>query len=600
MRVRHLAALAAAGTLVLSTTVHGATATPSTGSASPTSTAGHATGASPDGLAKPAASAGLAGLAAPDGSEHGVGGVEAGVPVRYAGQKLVWKECGEPELRTKCALVRAPRDWNHPDDGHDIEVAISRVEPRSGRADRVVFGNPGGPGAPGLGMAPFLADQPGLSRHLAIGMDPRGTGDSTNVSCAGAPAYTMDGRDQHRANRELTSDASRLIGGYCDRLSHGLLPFVTTEQTVNDMDLVRRLLGFERIDYVGYSGGTWLGAYYQRYFPEHTGRFVLDSNTDFTRPWRDTFEAQPEAFERRFRADFAVWAAKYPGTLGLGNTAAKVLGYYERLRADLARDPIVLELDFGFDVTIDQNALDGTIIGSLYSKTEFQSLASTMTEFRGMWDEQATGGRVAARKRFDRLSGTERRQIVHRIQQRIRRPLAEDAADATFYAITCNDTVWPPGQGYADLVARREGSRYPLIGWTMNQNPCGYWHRPQLSMPVPDGRGVPVTLMVQSAHDPATNARLARDAHRRYAGSRLITVANEGDHGIYGGVNRCADKLVDTFLGTGRAPRTDITCQGEGIPAPQTEEPAPAALRSQPNPLTVIAGLGARLSGTRR
>ena len=49
---------------------------------------------------------------------------------------------------------------------------------------------------------------------------------------------------------------------------------------------------------------------------------MLDSNTDFTRAWVDTFTAQPQAFERRFREDFATWAAKYDKELHLGTVTA--------------------------------------------------------------------------------------------------------------------------------------------------------------------------------------------------------------------------------------------------------------------------------------
>ena len=155
-----------------------------------------------------------------------------------------------------------------------------------GKPSRVVFGNPGGPGGAGLGMAPYLASQAPLAKdHLAVGFDPRGTGDSTNVTCQGAPGYTMDARDRDAWNLDLIAEASQLSQPYCDRQSRGLLPYVNTAQTVQDMDLIRQLLGFDKIDFVGYSGGTWMGAYYQTYFPQHVGRFVLDSNTDFTQPW---------------------------------------------------------------------------------------------------------------------------------------------------------------------------------------------------------------------------------------------------------------------------------------------------------------------------
>ena len=117
---------------------------------------------------------------------------------------------------------------------------------------------------------------------------------------------------------------------------------------------------------------------------------------------------------------------------------------------------------------------------------------------------------------------------------------------------------------------------------------------------MPTGKGLPTTLMVQSVHDPATNISLATSAHHRYAGSRLITVTNEGDHGIYGGVNKCADRLVNAFLTTGKAPSKDQTCRGEGIPAPTAPEPAEASIGGDPAggvPLARIAGLGKVVSG---
>jgi hypothetical protein len=134
----------------------------------------------------------------------------------------------------------------------------------------------------------------------------------------------------------------------------------------------------------------------------------------------------------------------------------------------------------------------------------------------------------------------------------------------------------------------------------MNENPCSFWERPNLTMPVPTGIGLPTTLMVQSVHDPATNISLATSAHQRYAGSRLITVTNEGDHGIYGGVNKCADKWVNAFLTTGKAPAKDQICRGAGIPAPTAPQPAEASVggdAASGAPLARIASLSKAVAG---
>ncbi|TDD59720.1 alpha/beta hydrolase [Kribbella antibiotica] len=528
---------------------------------------------------------------------------------KYLQQKLTWRQCGDAELRTFCAKIAAPRDWSNQYAGHDIELAISKVTPKHGKPTRVVFGNPGGPGGAGLGMAPYLASQAPLAKdHLAVGFDPRGSGESTNVTCQGAPSYTMDARDRDAWNLELISQASQLAQPYCDRQSRGLLPYVTTAQTVQDMDLIRQLLGFDKIDFVGYSGGTWMGAYYQTYFPTHVGRFVLDSNTDFTDSWLTTFSAQPAAFERRFQQDFATWAAKYDDKLHLGMTSRQVVRNYEKLRAALKKQPAVEEfLEGTIRITYDQNTLDAMISGDMYTKLDFYSLALDLAFLRDLSQTQTKSGAQAAQRKVDALSPARQRELVRRAHRSpvglssLGNSLGDDYESATFTAITCNDTAWPQGRETADQLAARLGRQSPLIGWSMNENPCFYWDRPRLNLPQPTGAGLPTTLMVQSQNDPATSYSLATAAHQRYAGSRLLTITGEGDHGIYGGVNKCADKIVNTFLTTGKSPAADVSCRGEGIPAPSTPEPVGTEDESTGtatgSPLRRVAGFTAAISG---
>lgn len=526
---------------------------------------------------------------------------------KYLEQRPKWTLCGDPELRTYCAKVTVPRDWANQYSGNDLQIAVSKVAPVKGKPHRVVFGNPGGPGGPGLGMAPYLASQAPLAKdHLTVGFDPRGTGTSSNVSCDGSPGFSMDARDRDPATRGLIAEASEMTQQYCDSQSRGLLPYITTAQTVQDMDLIRQLLGFDKMDYVGYSGGTWLGAYYQTYFPDHVGRFVLDSNTDFTKTWLDTFTAQPQAFERRFREDFATWAAKYDDKLQLGSSPSAVIRTYERLRRALKERPAVEEfLDAGVQVTYDQNTLDQLIANDMYTKLDFHSLAADLAFLRDLSAAQTKGGPRAAQRRVDALSTARQQELVRRANSAPvgLRPggnqLGDDAEDATFTAVTCNDTVWPQGREYGEQLAARLGPHFPLVGWTMTENPCFYWDRPNLTMPTPTGQGLPTTLMVQSVHDPATNYALAVSAHSRYAGSRLLTVTNEGDHGVYGGVNQCADRVVNTFLTTGKAPAKDVSCPGEGIPAPTSEEPGldETGGYTKGAPLRRIAGFTKAVSG---
>jgi hypothetical protein len=59
-------------------------------------------------------------------------------------------------------------------------------------------------------------------------------------------------------------------------------------------------------------------------------------------------------------------------------------------------------------------------------------------------------------------------------------------------------------------------------------------------------------------------------------------------------VNKCADKIINTFLATGRAPAKDVSCKGEGIPAPTNHQQGDAA---EGAPLSRIAGFTKAVSG---
>ncbi|MFE9745454.1 alpha/beta fold hydrolase [Saccharothrix saharensis] len=145
---------------------------------------------------------------------------------------------------------------------------MSRLKPRDGRAKGVVLTNPGGPGAPGRALPLTYTGRAKLVDHMEIiGIDPRGTGASTNVTCGGHEWIGLaDPRDRGRTNTDLLYDSAELQATACQARSGAFGEVVNTEQTVRDLDLLRRLLGREKVNWIGYSGGTWMGAYYATYF----------------------------------------------------------------------------------------------------------------------------------------------------------------------------------------------------------------------------------------------------------------------------------------------------------------------------------------------
>lgn len=522
------------------------------------------------------------------------------VPQRYLAQRIAWTPCFDevPEElpagseRLQCGTFDVPRDWRRPAAGVDLSIAVTRLNPAGRRAPRTVLTNPGGPGGPGRALPLLYLDAKRTALTSAreiVGIDPRGTGASTNATCKGGVGIgqELDPRDRSAANLRLLLDSAALTARMCQQGGRALSRYITTEQTVRDLDLLRALLARPTVDWIGYSAGTWLGAAYATYFPKRVGRFVLDGNVDFTAPWQRTFALQPLGFQRRWERDFLPWAAAQPSTYGLGSTPAQVRASYEALRARAAREPIDL---FGL-LQVGPTMLDDLVLQSLYDKQAFPDLADSL----GLLRQLAAGQQLpAAQLRRLRAAAAELRSLQG--QRGALRPVATaDALDATYYDVACNDTRWVGNRASLLRESARQQARYPLAGPYAIKAPCVFWDRSGLTSLAPrTGVGAPPVLMVQNDRDPATPVEGATHARRTFRGARMLTVVDEGNHTIYPG-NACVDTKVERFL-LGAAAAADATCLGSGLP-PVVPEPggARAVLRTQADG---VQAAGTQAAGT--
>ena len=510
-------------------------------------------------------------------------------PDSYGRQRIDWHPCGDKEIPAsappsadalRCGEYTAPRDWSHPLDGNDVTIAVSKL-PASGTARDVIVTNPGGPGVPGRTFPiRFLDEKRVRANYDIIGFDPRGTGESSNITCGGATSDVdpLDPRDQSRQNIDLILDTTDAAADACRRKSGALGPYVNTYQTAHDIDLLRTLLHRDTVSWIGYSAGTWLGAHYATAFPSRVDKMVLDSNLEFTTDWQQAFDWQPLGFERRWRSDFLPWLARYHHLYGYGHTGEVARLRYEKVRHALRKKPIKLG-----GQTIGPNQFDLQISGALYDKAAFPVLGKYLRAVAKL-----TIGDASGQRRRNALDTLRRLRLRENTGLPLPLPLAvgvgngsagapymgeyEDAADASFWTIPCNETEWTGDRHTVVEQSRDFGAKYPLLGWSWLVQPCVFWHNDDpVDLPTPNGVGVPPVLMVQSTHDPATPIEGARRAHANFEGSRMITVTDEGDHGIYAGGNRCVDRLVNAYLVDNLVP-PDSTCDGMPLPDP---EPSP-------------------------
>ncbi|MFE5538595.1 alpha/beta hydrolase [Streptomyces sp. NPDC056492] len=498
----------------------------------PTVPASAASPASPTGLASPA------GLAA-------TGAGAPPVPARYRQQDLDWQPCAGGSL--ECASMSVPRDWYHPGSGPDLTVAVSRhraTDPAKRRG--VLMMAAGGPGASGLPRPARLASySPKLAAaYDIVSFDQRGVGASTKVVCSDQDKVDAmfgggDLRDRSTAAVRQTFDRAREFVRDCERASGGLLPYITTDQAVHDMDLYRELLGAQKISYYGPSYATFLGAYYATEFPRRVERVVLDSNIDFTGDWQSFLTGQPMSFQRRFEQDFLPWLAARDATYHQGSTPEEAKASYERLRAALHDRPLDVE---GTVITPDH--LDAAATGALYNANQFADLADLL----GFLEHP------------DQAPAQTRKAVA----DKLRHPMgAEFAAD--FLSVTCGDTPWNRDGRYWVEKSAEATRTHPLAGARelTYASVCASWPRSKTPRVKVTGEGLPPVLMLNSKNDPATYYEAAVRAHRGLAGSRLVTVEG-GDHGQFQNGNACVDAYVERYLLDGALPAGDTGCPAPG------------------------------------
>ena len=205
---------------------------------------------------------------------------------RAAADPIAWKPCGKGGQQ--CARVPVPLDWSQPD-GPAITLAVIR-QPASEPAERIgsLFVNFGGPGVPGvatvMGNGPRY-DRLGGGRFDVVSWDPRGTGQSTHVSCFASTGDQLRfwGRYAIPVTRSQAAPFLRKTTAFaqrCTARSRSLLPYLSTADTARDLDYLRELVGDPQLNYRGVSYGTFLGQTYANLFPDRVRAMVLDANVN--------------------------------------------------------------------------------------------------------------------------------------------------------------------------------------------------------------------------------------------------------------------------------------------------------------------------------
>ncbi|MEU5523702.1 alpha/beta hydrolase [Streptomyces sp. NPDC047860] len=491
---------------------------------------------------------------------------EAGTPRAaqpFHAAKPAWKKCGTDDYPTlQCASVKVPLDHSGSTGRRTITLALSRVPHTAKKYQGPLLVNPGGPGGSGLTLAGFVASalpKKVAAQYDVIGFDPRGVGASEPALDCAPGHFGAVRPDSVPTSPEVEQANLRRVRAFaeaCGRKYGHLLPHLNTDAAVRDIDVIRRALGAKKINYFGYSYGTYLGAVYAKLFPERVRRLVLDSVIDPTQVWYDANLNQNHAFNDRHRA-FMAWVARHDRTYGLGTDPEKVEATWYAMRAALKKHPA--------GGKVGAAELEDTYIPGGYYNGYWPYLAEAFSAYVNHEDAEPL---IEAYENFGTNDAT------------------GDNGYSVYTAVQCRDASWPRDwrQWRKDHWAAY--ARSPFLTWNnaWYNAPCAFWPTESVRPERVRNSELPPALLFQATQDAATPYQGGVTVHRLLSRSRLVVESGGGNHGITLSGNTCLDRHLTAYLTDGTVPRgrrgdADAVCAALPDPKPLTSKATPRSAR---------------------
>src|SRR6266700_1281996 len=414
--------------------------------------------------------------------------------------KVAWTACGA----FQCGTVTVPLDYAHPENG-TIGIAVIR-KPATDTADRIgsVLTNPGGPGASGV---QFLRDNASSMAALNVRFDP--------------------------VEKQTLIDADKNFAAGCQQRSAKVLPFLDTPNAARDMDVIRAALGDDKLTYLGFSYGTFLGQHYAHLFPTHIRALALDGVVDPNLSANDLLLAQVGGFEKNLQAFLADCRSRSSCTYGRsGDPGAKLTALMQRIDTN--------PMPVGNRALTRALALIG-VLTALYDQSSWTYLDRALTVA-----EQGNGAVLLS---FSDLYLGRNADGSYNNEN-----------DAN-YAVNCLDRPVPTDVATYDALGPAFAKASPLFGpATQYSNlACAYWPvKPTGSVGPITADGAPPILLVGGTNDPATPYAWAVAVHQSLAGSVLLTRNGNGHVSYF--ASTCAETIEDSYLINLKVPADGSTC----------------------------------------
>ena len=482
----------------------------------------------------------------------------------FYSQSIDWQDCpdGAP---FKCGTVTVPLDYEHPD-GRTITIALKKLPASDGNAEYgSLFTNPGGPGASGIETVKDPAAMPEELRgaYDIIGFDPRGVGQSTPITCwtddeikqsltapddgSTNPMKPLKGVTSKNVPAQDKIDQGAANAARCAQHSEvpELLDHVGTRDVARDLDILRATNSNTKLNYLGVSYGTRIGAIYADLFPGHVGRVVLDSAVDPSKREIDSI-TETVAFKEGVLRQYVEHCQAQDGCPLTGSTdeaVAQLAAFVD----GLDKNPLTAP---DSDATINTQDATAIIQQHAVAQPDWDALTAMLTPAMTNHD----GTLMVKAKQGSNKSSTMPVEAAAYIANR----------EIMFAAVICNDD--PDAGGTAsdwDAQAAAEKKAYPFFGGTssaMDAYCRGWGHQGKTPPQETHAKGSDPILVVGITGDVQTLYSWAQSLAGQLDNGHLFTIKGYG-HG--GAIGSCATATTIGFLVNGTVPAEGATCTAE-------------------------------------
>jgi pimeloyl-ACP methyl ester carboxylesterase len=412
--------------------------------------------------------------------------------------------CRSADTEAKCAVFPVPEDHANPT-GRTISLKLI-VLPATGNQPVLdpLFVLDGGPGGAATQMMPFVVESlaPVRRKRAIVVIDQRGTGGSNALNCPPAARHFVVPANAKLCHSQLSAKAD--------------LRYYTTLDFVRDLELVRKALRYERINFYGASYGTRVAQLYLREYPRAVRSIIL---------------AAP-----------APMSLVVPGSIAEGSQAA-----LDRIATGCSSDARCLA-KYPAVKNPPQSLLDQ--LDRFQTVGLHMLMYSSSTAARIPWLlQQVADGRADA---------------ITQDSSGARRMLTESISLGLHLSVVCNEdlpySTAPPEVDNIGSVFDKE-YRQACAGWPTATVPEDLHDPVESKIPV---------LMLTGEWDPVTGPDRAAEMKRSLPNSTIVAIPRGGH--MFGGFTGCLDGIMAAFL-DGRAP--NLGCVSK-IPSPSFYLSGPA------------------------